>query len=210
MQPKTLVAAFCLLLAACSNIQTTAKETETMSHTTQQNQKFPEYTASEVLDKMLKFIRSANTPEDFKAKHVEKIFGIRMENQDKEYPDEFSFGSVPVKGVADWGWNIHTLDTPDKNMRGEKIIKNHVRFGFFDFNESRDFSPICQTDLEQFHQALVNIGMHHGYETEWGGVPYRTYMKNNIFIRIFYRSENNKNPDHKCISGIHVSYGDEQ
>ena len=204
MQPKTLAAAFCLLLAACSNIQTTAKETEAMSHTTQQ--KSPEYTASEVLEKMLEFIRSANTPEDFKAKHVEKIFGIRMENQDKKYPGDFFFGTSPVKGAADWGWNINSFDTPDKNMQGEKIIKNHVNFGFFDFNESRDFSSICQTDLEQFHQSLVNLGMRYGYETEWGGVPYRTYMGKNIFIRIFYRYEKSKNSNHKCISGIHVTY----
>ena len=65
MKAKTSVAALCLLLAACSAIQTTAKETEAMSHTTQQ--KSPEYTAPEVLEKMLEFIRSANTPEDFKA-----------------------------------------------------------------------------------------------------------------------------------------------
>ena len=175
-----------LLLSACSTANPIpAKEGNIMNQDTQQITGRPDLTAPEVLTKVLDFLRYAQSPEDFEIETAGKVMNLKLLERTDGYSD-FYIGNK--FGDSDWIWSI--------NFTKDQSGKMRLHFG--DVGEDLPATPICQMDLDRFHQLLVQAGFTYTGKGHWGR-PFNGYEAD---LQVFYQGESAEKVLHKCINEI--------
>ena len=190
MKALLLPLAAAILLSACNHLTNPRKET-----TMTQNER-PVLTAPEVLLKALDFIRTAQSPEDFKIDRAEEVMKIKfLEHQDKS-KGASDFYTSNKFGDSGWSW---ALGFKYKNGGTMRLSLNRG---------GRDIpaTPVCQLDLDQFHPMLEQAGFTYTGRGNWG-TPFKGFVKDypnsyHANVRVFYEGESDEKVTHDCIIGI--------
>ncbi len=178
------------LMTACASSPTVKKET-TMTQAER-----PVLTAPEVLTKALDFIRTAESPEDFRIARAEDIMKIRfIADEEAKDPQGNFYTGNDFKGT-DWNWEISFVT--------DRVIYMHLKIKNED--SKNPATPVCQLDLDRFHPMLEQAGfvyMGKGHR----GRPFNGYEKDypngyHGSVKVFYRGESAEKIHHDCINEI--------
>ena len=181
------------LLSACSSVNTMpTKESKTINQNIQ-----PNLAATEVLTKVLDFLRYAQSPEDFEIETAGKVMKIKFAPYSKEEKSPWDFSAGNDFGNTGWGWWINF------NSK-EKSGKMRLYFGSGGGNPPA--TPICQMDLDQFHPLLEQAGFTYTGKGRLGK-PFNGYEKKypngyEADLQVFYQGESAEKVLHKCINEI--------
>ena len=178
------------LMTACTSSPTLKKET-TMTQAER-----PVLTPPEVLMKALDFIRTAESPEDFKIAKAEKITKIKFLERKDKTQGRYDFYNSNDFGDSGWSWFLGFLYENGGTMH--LSFNNGVR--------NAPATPVCQLDLDQFHPMLEQAGFTYNGRGNWGS-PFSGYVKDypngyHADVRVTYVGESAEKVTHDCIDGI--------
>ena len=201
IKPLLSALAAAALLSACAHPTHPNKETA-MTQTGQQTFVPPVLTPPEVLTKAADFIRTAQSPKDFKIGRAEEImkmkFGKREGNRGLH---DFAVGNE--FGDSGWGWAV-AFPYTEQEIKDKDIATMYLYISKGDLDIPA--TAVCQLDLDQFHLMLEQAGFTYTGKGHVGR-PFNGYIKDyangyRADAWVFYEGESMEKIMHKCINEI--------
>ena len=151
----------------------------------------PKLSPPEIMARVLKLIDHAHTREDLSEESVQNVLGLYMHPNNQSSDRTIIFSQIIS---SEWRWSV-------KNY----ALEEHRIFDF-DFvhpDMITEMTTVCQMDLDQFHNSLLQMGYQHisSVRSSFSG---RQYQRGDVNIDVSYVGEKNELVMHHCVKAVTV------